>query len=264
MHNTKLNFGKPSDLLAWSFDQDLGSPETNAVLAQYYATFVRSFGPLRRRKYDLQLESLTDLVRSGRVKSVLDVGCGCGTVSLWLSLQGAATKGIDLQADRLVVARTRASQLGLNTEFRLQNLFEEERTYDAIWLEQAFHHVEPRDDAYEHLTKILNPGGYIVISEANAWNPMLQLQLLRRRGVKTIRQHIDDNGKVHVYGDERVTTPAVLTRGFARHGVRREDSYFFGVLPNNRLAERTAWIEDVIPRYFPPVFTHYLWVGRKI
>lgn len=258
-------FQKPSDLVAWSFDQDLG--DVTDVLRRYYVTFIRSFSPGRRKKYDLQLDGLNAAVREGAVKTILDVGCGCGSVSLWLALQGAEVTGIDITEERLKVARRRAALLGLadRTSFASINVLEMEGTFDAIWIEQAYHHLEPRGEVQAKIASLLNPGGLLIISETNAWNPLVQAQLLKARGFTTIREHVDDQGRVHTYGDERITTPASLTREFARYGVNVEGRpFFYGVLPNHPAVERFEAIESIMPAFMIPAFTHYLWQGRKV
>jgi 2-polyprenyl-3-methyl-5-hydroxy-6-metoxy-1,4-benzoquinol methylase len=257
-----LVFDKPSDLIDWTLKTSFGA-EADAALAPYYQSFAKSFGPLRRHKYDLQLESLSALVKAGTVKSVLDVGCGCGSVSLWFSYLGASVKGIDLQEPRLRAGRKRAEVLGLSPTLALQSLFEETGRYDAIWIEQAFHHIEPRERAFEHLASLLNPGGYLVISESNAWNPLIQGALVKRRGFKTVITMTDDAGTTHMYGNERITIPSVLTRGFAKHKIQHTGRRFFGVLPNSKRFEPLRFLDDHTPQLMVPLFTHYLWLGRK-
>jgi SAM-dependent methyltransferase len=262
MLSQTMKFGSPSSFLTWSFDQPMGDADATAHFRLYYHSFRRAFGPLRRRKYDLQLEELTQLVRSGEVQSVLDVGCGCGSVSLWLAMHGAKVTGIDLEAVRLRVAGQRAAALGVAADFKLTNLFEVEGKFDAIWIEQAFHHIEPRSAVWTKIASLLKPGGLVLICDTNGWNPLVQIQLFKRRGFKIHVEHVDDHGKVHVYADERITVPQALDAGFLRVGVRRIASRYFGVLPNAAWAEKIAFIEGLIPRVLVPLFTHYLWIGR--
>jgi len=258
-----MHFDRPSDLLLWSLRQDLGSEDLNQTLRHYYTSFRRNFGPLRRSKYDEQLAWLTAEVRRGAIRTVLDVGCGCGTVSLWLAQQGAEVYGIDLKDDRLAVAQRRAEMLAAPVRFANQSLFDVQGQFDAVWLEQAFHHVEPRAEAFAHIARLLSPGGRVVISDSNAWNPLNHAIAIKARGFKSIKQKVDAEGRVHLYGDERITTPGALAKGFRRHGVQQIERRYFGVLPNNRAAEKMGAVERLIPAFMVPAFTHYLWVGQK-
>ena len=79
-------------------------------------------------------------------------------------------------------------------------------------MEQAFHHVEPRARVYETIAALLKPEGRVVISEANGWNPLLQLVLFRRRGFRTVIERTTETGERFLYGNERITVPTVQWR----------------------------------------------------
>lgn len=56
-----------------------------------------------------------------RGTSVLDVGCGSGSNSLWLERQGYRAVGIDISPTIVSVASARARRAGLSAEFRVAN-----------------------------------------------------------------------------------------------------------------------------------------------
>lgn len=58
--------------------------------------------------------------------------------------------------------------------------------FNIVWMQQTFHHLEPREAMVAHITRLLAPGGRLVVSEANGLNPLLQAQLFRLRGFRTI------------------------------------------------------------------------------
>ena len=258
-----------SDWLAWWLAEPRLSPESQRVFDRYYSSYKHRFSPWLRRHYASQTEEAQALI--GRGTRVLEVGCGCGTESLWFAMLGASVVGVDLNEPRLEVARERARYLRhtlgttVNAEFLNTSLFDlvDGDGFDLIWMEQAYHHVEPRKDVPAKLLQLLRPGGHVVISEANGWNPMLQLMLLRQRGFKTIREHIDDEGQRHLYGVERITTGARVGRHFAAHGFKPVSLRYFRVLPNVACVERLAWIEPAVPRWLLPAFTHYNVVLRR-
>jgi SAM-dependent methyltransferase len=67
--------------------------------------------------YDAYVE-LIDVAAGGIAgKSVLDIGCGTGLLSVKLAKQGAQVTGIDLSSDMLVVAEERARALSLPVQF---------------------------------------------------------------------------------------------------------------------------------------------------
>ncbi|MBY0279293.1 class I SAM-dependent methyltransferase [Candidatus Binatia bacterium] len=138
-------------------------------------------------------------------------------------------------------------------------------TFDLIWMEQALHHVEPREAALDRVVDLLAPGGRVVVSEANAANPLLQLQLLLRRGWRTRTTLVDHTGREHPYGNERVLRAATLVRALARRGVRCERVCHFRVFPNHPRFDGTRGIEARIERLqLVPLLTHYNYVGRRV
>lgn len=79
--------------------------------------------------------------------------------------------------------------------------------FDVVYIEQAFHHIEPRRRLIEKLSSLVVPDGQLIISEANGWNPALQIHLFRMRGARTIIMH---DG--HLWGNERITVPWALVQ----------------------------------------------------
>ncbi|RMG98909.1 MAG: class I SAM-dependent methyltransferase [Deltaproteobacteria bacterium] len=246
-------------------------PREQAILEHYYASFVRGFPPRLRRLYRSQTREILGLIAAMDRPKVLEIGAGCGTESLWFALSGAEVTGIDVRADRLDVARARrdllqtALRVPLRAEFRHENLFDlTAGSYDIVWMEHTFHHLEPRLRVVDHVARLVRPGGYVVVSEVNAWNLPMQLQYLRRRGLRTIDTYVDATGRTHVYGVERFLSPRTLERLFGRAEIRTVSLRYFRLFPNHPLFSALAPIERVAERLpLPPVFTSYNWVGCK-
>lgn len=53
--------------------------------------------------------------------------------------------------------------------------------YDITWMEQAFHHIEPRKKIINKISSIVKPEGFIVLSEINVWDPLNQLCFFKAR-----------------------------------------------------------------------------------
>jgi len=254
----------------WFIEQRLPEPEQK-VFKRYYHSFVFHFGPYLRKHYAAQISELEKVIAERPGCRVLEIGCGCGTESIWLGLLGASVTGIDLQQDRLNVAWARLDHikatlnLAPDVKFEQVSVFDATRfgKFDVIWMEQAFHHVEPRDNFIQLLAQLINPGGVVVISEANAWNPFLQLQLLLERGFNTVKEYKDKDGNSHVYGIERITTAGRLSRNLEQAGFTVKSVRYFRIFPNRVWADRLEWIESITPTWFKPVFTHYNLVAVK-
>ena len=260
-----------ADWLTWWLKKPRLSTGSQQVFDKYYASYKRRFTPYLRRQYASQIREADRLV--GKEMRVLEVGCGCGTEALWFAMQGASVVGIDLKEPRLDVARERADYIrgvlgvdvDVDVDFVNSSLFDldQEAKFDLVWMEMAFHHLEPRAELPSVLARLLRPGGHIVIAEANAWNPLLQAAFFKLRGWRTIREHTDIDGKTHLYGVERITTAGRINRLFSGQGFTPVSSRYFRVLPNISFVEHLAWIEKWVPSWLLPAFTHYVVVLKK-
>ena len=201
---------------------------------------------------------------------ILEVGCGCGTESLWFAFRGAHVTGIDLASDRLRVARSRKSVAERHFNKKVDAAFEESnifdlkgQKFDIIFMEQAYHHIEPRASLPEKINSLLAPGGFLVISEANALNLLIQLQLFAKRGFKTVVEYTDEGGIHHVYGNERITTMSSIKKQFAPAGLSYVAHDYFRIMPNIKRADLFLGIEKYIPKSFAPIYTHFNIIMRK-
>lgn len=256
-------------LEAW-LRTDVLTGEEAAAFDHYYASYKRNFGPYIRHHYRNQTRELQQYLDRQCPLRVMEVGCGCGTESLWMSLHGHSVKAIDVSDKLLRVAGTRKRLLEdamgreLDCDFELKSVLDmDESGYDLVWLEQAFHHLEPREAVTEKISCLLRPGGHLVVSESNAWNPLLQLMLYRLRGTKTVIKH---HGVT--WGNERVLTPGMLGREFRSHGINPVSVRYFRMLPNRSWAERltalTGVFDDTDHWWLQPLYTHYNYVGCKL
>lgn len=251
--------------------------EHQQIFDRYYKRFQKGYSDYLRFHYASQVQEITHLITPGS-STLLEIGSGCGTEALWFALNGAKVVSIDISEDRLACARARKTiteeMIGdtLDLEFRDQSVFDLsiDQDFDLIWMEQTFHHVEPREQFYTIVSRLLKPGGHLVISEANAWNPLLQLQLFKQRGFKTKVQKKLPNGEVVEYGNERITFPSVLVKNFRQAGIETITSRYYRTLPNwpfltnGKAGQIALKIESGLPsKMFPFLFTHYNYVGRK-
>ena len=246
--------------------------EAAKTFANYYSSYTRSFSPRMRRLYTRQICEAERVLERAPTASILEVGCGLGTESLWLALKGGDVQAVDVRQDRIDAAKARQRVLETEIGHPLTCAFscgsflklEDEESFDLIWMEQAFHHLEPRQDVVKRTARLLKPGGYLVISEANALNPLLQLELFIRRGVPRVTTHQGPDGTCHAYGVERITSAIVLARTFERVGIRRISVCHYRMFPNSLVFDRFAGIEEILARNaLAPLLTHFNYVGQK-
>ena len=254
----------------WLKDNPL-TGEDRVVFDRYYTGYRQNFSPYVRHHFANQSREIVSEIRSRDSPRVLEVGAGCGTESLWFSLNGANVTAIDIATDRLSVARARLAWLNSRLQSPLDAAyveaslfeFEPDKPFDIIWLEQAFHHLEPRVQVYERLAHLLAPNGTVIISECNAWNPPMQLQLFLRRGFRTRTHFVDPRGRRIEYGNERITTPGALSRGLEKVGLTVREIRPFRMLPNSNPPASWLAVERTLVSSLPFLATHFNIVATK-
>jgi 2-polyprenyl-3-methyl-5-hydroxy-6-metoxy-1,4-benzoquinol methylase len=213
------------------------SDSARQVLEKYYAHFAAD-ADYWLQNAEPAYEYIYGFLRAADHPRILDVGCGVGTESIAFASHGASVLGIDVTESHLNCARERLSLFGQQrppVEFSFVNVLDmkESRPFDAVWMNQAYHHLEPRAEVISKLASMVRDGGHIFISDTNAWNPMVQFMLFRARGFQTIREYQDADGTGRLYGRERVTTVGAVVRAFARHGFRCVGRKYYKIFPNS-------------------------------
>tara|TARA_B100000212_G_C27384505_1_gene538604 strand:- start:4714 stop:5544 length:831 start_codon:yes stop_codon:yes gene_type:complete len=227
------------------------------IFAEYYKNWIPNFNFALREHYTKQMKELLSILSQGKFE-ILEVGCGCGTESIFMSMLGHNVHGIEINSERLNLADSRKNymksvfpDLPINLSFSNSSFFEErfEKKFDIVWLEQAFHHIEPRDEFINKVSNLVKDDGFLIFSEANACNPLIQLLLYKKRGFKTIKLFKDDNGKNHLYGDERIISLNRLFKLFKKKGFLKHSQSYFSVFPSTFLAKNPSLIN--FDKFFP-------------
>jgi SAM-dependent methyltransferase len=252
--------------------EDLLIGDAAKTFEVYYGSYHRSFSPRVRSLYSNQIRETEALVRASRGTRVLEVGCGLGTESLWLALLGANVTALDVRPDRIAAARDRHDVLERETarailcDFRDASLLDlpSSERFDVVWMEQAFHHLEPRADIVACLARLVVPGGHLVISEANALNPVLQAELFLRRGWPKVVTRPGPDGRPIAYGDERVTSARALSHLLHGAGFTCASVRHFRIFPNRPVFDALAGPERLLARnWLAPLLTHFNYVGER-
>jgi tRNA (mo5U34)-methyltransferase len=119
------------DLEPWYHNLDLRGVPTNPDNPDY---------PLSRWRL-LEPHVAPDLTG----KTVLDLGCNAGYFSLRMRERGAEVLGVDWFPEAIEQARFAAQVLGIDVEYRLQNIYEfvlnEDRPFDYVLFLGVFYHL---------------------------------------------------------------------------------------------------------------------------
>lgn len=100
---------------------------------------------------------------------ILDVGCGSGIKSNYLTQKGFMVDGIDLSEKMIEIAQKRVPSRSffvkdINEPLNLKS------TYDGIFAQAVLLHIHKKDaqKVIENLLDLLNPGGYLYIAVKKA------------------------------------------------------------------------------------------------
>jgi len=258
-------------LSCWLENRLLESPHQE-VFDKYYWSYRRHFGQRMREAYSEQIKEAIELIKARPEAKVLEIGFGLGTESLWLSMEGANVVAIDILGDFEKAARRRKEILEqyigqmLNCEFRRTSVMDldEEEAYDVIWMEQAFHHLEPREAVVDKIVSLIKPGGHLVVSEVNALNPLMQFQLFISRGTNMYFTHVDEDGKKILIGRERIVTAQRLRHIFAKRHVYCKSVRYFRIFPNHPIFDKFGRLEKLMARnWMAPLQSHFNYVGQR-
>jgi len=259
------NFTRADEFLSWWLEEPRLSEGQEVDLRRYYKSYTVNFGKHIRYWYSYQIDAMTDRIKKNSGLSILDVGCGCGTETLWMAMNGASVVGLDVSPEKIEVANARKAVLekqgfNLDVSFICEGVMSLDtlQKWDVIWMEQAFHHLEPRDKVVLKLDSLLEDNGELVFIEANAWNPLLQWLLFRGRGFNTVIEH-----EGTIWGNERIIVPLALINLFDKLGYSKKKLEYFRVLPNRNFSNELLTWERITPQVLKPAFTHYHLILQK-
>jgi ubiquinone/menaquinone biosynthesis C-methylase UbiE len=212
---------------------------------QYYDRFSETYDNDRHRGYHRLIDELElDLVRRyGAGKDVFEAGCGTGLLLREAAEVARSAVGLDLSRGMLAPARARGLTVvqGSLTHVPLPSA-----SFDLVYSMKVLAHVPPIEAAIAELSRLVRPGGHLLLE---FYNPMSLRYLAKRLGGPG-RIHGDGTDESHVFTrfDRLSRARSYLPPGVELVGVRgvrvlTPSSHVFAWPPLGKLftwAERAA------------------------
>ena len=132
----------------------------------------------------LEERVILDLAGDVSRSRVLDVGCGDGALACAVAARGAEVTGVDADPAMLAAARSRAGQQGLAIAFaegHLEHLPFADASFGLVVAMTVLCFVPDAGGAVREMTRVLRPGGRLVIGELGRRSAWAGLRRVRGR-----------------------------------------------------------------------------------
>lgn len=264
---------KPSEFLKEWLKWNYLTLESQKILNKYYANFYNMY-EYQWLHYNNRLLDVLNIIEDLKKElDILDYGSWTGTESLYFALLWANVFWVDYyEEDLLNIAIERKNILKnilkkeLNVHFECKNLTEmsaHTKQYDIIWLNEAFHHIEPREQFLELIPRLLKKWWRIIISEPNAYNIINQLFFFKHRWFKTIGKMKWENWEEIIFWDERIIFPYNLRKELLKKWIECESERYFRIFPWNKSNKIINFLEKIFWKIkFLNIHYVYVWIKK--
>ena len=127
------------------------------------------FAPLHRIT-PTRMRYLKSVIGDVKGKTILDIGCGGGLISVPLTRLGAKVTGIDADVQAIEVAQQHSNAQGLTVQFihgAAEDLVKQGKTYDVVMALEVIEHVDNPSLFVELCAQLVKPNGTIIFSTLN-------------------------------------------------------------------------------------------------
>lgn len=146
-------------------------PHDDGDLERRYRTWRRStLGAVTER---IEMAAVLDVLGPLDGRRVLDAGCGDGSYALEAAGRGALVTGVDRSEDMLAVARERSAARGIAVDWRQGDVLAlpfPDASFDRVIAIALLCLVSDPRSAVRELSRVLAPGGRLVIGELHRWS----------------------------------------------------------------------------------------------
>ncbi|WP_281016770.1 MULTISPECIES: bifunctional 2-polyprenyl-6-hydroxyphenol methylase/3-demethylubiquinol 3-O-methyltransferase UbiG [unclassified Minwuia] len=151
--------------------------------------------------------------------SILDIGCGGGLVAEPMARLGGDVTGVDAAGDNIQAARTHATGLGLQIDYRhdtAEALVEQGAQFDVVLALEIVEHVADVGLFVASVAKLVRPGGLVIFSTLNRTPKAWALAVF---GAERVMRWLP----VGTHSHAKFVKPSELAAHFRNGGLQLED-----------------------------------------
>ena len=131
--------------------------------------------------YILQFLHSHDINRFGTMRKVLDIGCGVGTMSLYLASLGAEVTGIDISERAISLSKDAQKSLGIkNVSFHHGDITAARGIFDLVICLEVIEHIEDDGKMLDEIRSHLKKGGRLFLSTPSRENVLYTLGFYKK------------------------------------------------------------------------------------
>jgi Methylase involved in ubiquinone/menaquinone biosynthesis len=181
--------------------------------SKFYDQWATTYDTDRNRTRDLDEKVLREVLGTMRVSAILELGCGTGKNTLFLSEIGEDIEAYDFSANMIERAKEKVS--AKNVRFLQADITSrwtrEEQSVDLIVCNLVLEHVEDLSTVFQEVHRVLRDGGLFFLSELH---PFRQYQGAKPNFSRERSETTLDGGSRAPSG---VETEAFVSETFVHH-----------------------------------------------
>lgn len=118
-------------------------------------------------------------------KNILDIGCGVGTLSIYMASKGHSVTGIDISKKAISIANLSKNRLGNNYDLNFKvssaEKFSRIKKYDLVLISEVLEHLESDIQIIKKLYAIMDDvSSKLIVTVPSANAPLYRLGLLKQ------------------------------------------------------------------------------------
>lgn len=145
---------------------------------------------------DRKIRKILELSEIKENSKVLDIGTGTGIlISYLLEKSPSKLVGVDISENMIEVAKQKYR--GKNVKFIVSDIMDfNEGKYDYIFIYSAYPHFKDKEKLFEHLSKLLNNNGKVVIAHSQSRDEINHVHSKSDVVKEDVLLPVEDNTKI--------------------------------------------------------------------